>query len=352
VFGGQPPTFADFIRQSVGGALSSRGSVYRWAEARDLLAEHARSIRFRDGVVCPNPLYLANADSPAGRHRLDVLTGRSHGDLHLGNVLIPDIGGLQPTVDRFQLVDLDTYQPHGPLTTDPVFFLLSGVAHCLTNVPAHRWDAVRSAVLRPTQAGSSDPPFDLVSSVSAATTRTIRDLDDGLTGDWTIQFLLSTLAGALTFTAFCNLGPRRRAWFFRLAAECGRVLLYMLNEAVPDDAVSVDDLFPGPLAAVSQPDVREARLLPAADVDRLITQIWTLPANSEETDRLFRQAYSEIRHSLDARSVVAVLCQLHQDASRLLGPRANLPVPPAQPGLLDVPGPGLLRSRGAGHGVD
>lgn len=241
VFGGEPPTMADFVRHSVGGALSPRGSVQRWAGERGLLAEQARAVRFPDGLVCPNPMYLADIRSPAGNYRLDVLTGRTHGDLHLGNVLIPEGDSRYPPLDRFQLVDLDTYQARQALTVDPVCLLLSGIAHQLPGLPVDRWRAVGDALVDSTRTDRTEPPFDLIGAVFSTTVRTIRGLAAGLTGDWTMQYRLSTLATALSFTAYSMLGPHRRAWFFRLAAQCGLGLLDALNEPVADDPAQVAD---------------------------------------------------------------------------------------------------------------
>ena len=236
VFGHRQPTYAGYLRQLIGAPLSAHGSIRRYAEQLGLPGDQASSIRFTDGTVCPSPLYLISARSPLCRLRLDVLTGRSHRDLHLRNVLVPDTGRPQPALERFQLVDLDTYHPHFCLAVDPVFLLLSGVAHWLPQLPAHRWDAARQAVLRPWQVRDSGPPLDLPRAVLTATTQSINGLGRGLTGDWTTQFQLAVLATALSFTAFTDLGPHRRAWFFRLAAECGRTLLAAADVPVPGAA--------------------------------------------------------------------------------------------------------------------
>jgi hypothetical protein len=320
-FGDEPPTYAEYLRQAVGGPLSTRGSIYRYADERGLSGERARSIRFPDAVVCPNPLYLATAQSPLHRPRLDVLTGRSHGDLHLRNVLVPDIGGVRPAVDRFQLVDLDTYHPHRCLAADPVFLLLSGIAEWLPRLPAHRWDALRETMLHPARTVTAEPPFGLPGGVYATTTQAIQGLGKGLTGDWTTQYRLATLAGALAFTAFTDLGPRRRAWFFRLAAECGRILLDALKEPTSDDAVSLRNPFGGD---DPEPVRITAPTTSTTGVDCTVTRIWSGPVGSADMDGLFRQAYRQAREAVDAGIVLATVRQLYEDAVRLLGASAPI----------------------------
>ena len=242
-YAGSPPTYAEFLRQALSDPLSRRKSMHRYAEDHALAPDRVRAIRFPDGTICPNPLYLVFHQSPLDRLRLDVLTGHSHGDLHLRNVVVPDLGGGRPALDQFQLVDLDTYRRHRSLAADPVFLLLSAMAEWLPNVPGRRWDAVRNAILHPARTDAVDPPVDIARAVYGATVRAIRGLDSGLTGDWPAQFLLTTLATALSFTTFAGLGPTLRAWFFRLAAECGRSVISALNEPIPEDAISMGEMF-------------------------------------------------------------------------------------------------------------
>jgi hypothetical protein len=240
-FGGGPPTYADFVARAVDSSPVAYSSIRRYAEDRGLSPDRVRSIRFPDGMVCPNPLYLARPDSPLHRPRLDVLSGRGHGDLHLRNVVVPEVGG-RPVLHRFELVDLETYQRHRSLAADPVLLLLSGVARWLPAVPVEQWGELRDAIVRPAYLDRGGAPFDLVRSVYGGTVRAISGLGRGLTSDWTTQFLLTTLATSLSFTTFVDLGARRRGWFFRLAAECGRSVLTALDERVPDDAVPVGEV--------------------------------------------------------------------------------------------------------------
>ena len=83
----------------------------------------------------PNPYRLVAGD-PVVDRRIDYLYGRSHGDLHTDNVLIPWQRPRRPQPAAFWLIDLAGYRSDAPLTRDPVALLLSVIAREMPPKPA------------------------------------------------------------------------------------------------------------------------------------------------------------------------------------------------------------------------
>ncbi|WFE38630.1 hypothetical protein [Micromonospora sp. WMMD998] len=184
-----------------------------------------------DGGALPNPLRLAEPGGLFGDLTIRYLQGFAHGDLHGGNVLIPESvdGRLHP--GRFVLVDLESYESRAPLTRDPVVLLLSLLLPSVaprrdpdgewpSGLPRKQADALLRYLVRPDQRTPSQLPgalADLVRLTYEAGTAYAERY--GWRAEWRTQYLLSLAVHALVATTYDNLGPAGPSWCLRLAAS-------------------------------------------------------------------------------------------------------------------------------------
>lgn len=183
-----------------------------------------------DGETLPNPLRLAEPGGLFGDLIIRYLQGFTHGDLHGGNVLIPETvdGRLHP--GRFILVDLESYESRASLTRDPVVLLLSLLLPSVAprRTPDGEWpsalprkqaDALLRYLVRPDQSAPSQLPRALADLVrlthEAGTAYAERS---GWRAEWRTQYRLSLAVHALVATTYDNLGPAGPSWCLRLAA--------------------------------------------------------------------------------------------------------------------------------------
>jgi hypothetical protein len=294
----KPVEIWHFLRAGIGPELSSAGSIREWARPADLQAEVTTWIQLPGGpTVYPNPLALAHSTSPLGDARADVIFGRSHQDLHLLNVLVPQVRGEPAQLAGFQIIDLDTYSGHGPLSADSVFLLFSALARHLPSVPIEQWPGLLECVAGTHDSHPDGPLFNLIATV----TDRVRDAvtDQGWTEDWRLQFRLSSLALSTYFTTFTMLGPSVRWWFLQLAARLGRDLLSTLKLPVPDTGRALTNPFrdapEGQLAHAARPAVDRISAR-AASIDQRVALAWRLsladPAGAAEH---ITCAYKEIK---------------------------------------------------------
>lgn len=315
----------DFLRIETGAELASAGSVRIWADGAGLRPDTTRWFRFAAGepTVFPNPLTLAHATSPLAEFHIDAVVGRRHGDLHLLNILLPQAPGGQALLDSFQIIDLDLYTSHGPLTSDPLFLLYSALACHLPSAPAEQWAPLLDWVVNPAGGQPGGVLFDLVTT--AYTSMATAVAGRGWSGDWQRQQRLSGLALAVYFTGFSTLSPKLRLWFFRLAAHLGRRVLEDFGVPIATDAPVLAVSFPVvPAADVSGPKVPRP-VGPAAralQVDRLVARAWRCwPTDRAEAVRLLDDAVAEAKRLAgdDAETGRGWLDALLDDATQILG---------------------------------
>jgi len=184
--------------------------------------------------IVPDPLLLLGESSLGDREML-VHTGRSHGDLHLGNLLVPsDDRGTQP--GSYRLIDLSTYQATGPRSRDLAALLLSGVAHLWPELSRTNHEHLVDDVANfdGTFSKHQHPlVLDLIRGVPRAMTAHVANA--GFAHDWRVEFALGLLAAALRSTTHESLGPELRWWFVQLA---GRLTARYLD--IEEVTVSLD----------------------------------------------------------------------------------------------------------------
>ncbi|WP_206061640.1 hypothetical protein [Nonomuraea basaltis] len=229
-----------YLRAELGTRFAPGGKFHAWAQAGGLLEAEREWITF-DGEwvpeVLPNPLAMA-AGRIVGRHPVQHLRGFSHGDLHHGNVLIPEADADQPGAGDYWLVDLTTFRESAPLSRDPATLFHSIVATRVPLLPQAQEVLFRQLV------NGADKD-----NLIAAMLRTLHDasrqrlIPEDFGDDWRIQFLLSSMAAALTQCTFRDKDKQIKWWFFRLAARYGAAYLRATDSWNPHaESVSVLEL--------------------------------------------------------------------------------------------------------------
>jgi hypothetical protein len=246
---------------------------------------------------------------------------------------VPQASGSAARLGGFQIIDLDGYSSHGPLTSDPVFVLFSALARGMPALPPERWAGLLDFFTRPAEPRPSGFLFDLTATIFDTTSTAI--MGRGWTGDWRLQFRLSSLALGIYFTTFTRLSPKVRWWFFRLAARLGRDLLLELGVPVADQGLAVANPFSTPEAGRSRQAANEAdssarpavRDRPGAvPVDRLVARAWRCsPADRSVAITLLEAGHEEVERigrSGDPDAVATArdrLADLLDDTTQILG---------------------------------
>ncbi|MEU4745473.1 hypothetical protein AB0G02_34115 [Actinosynnema sp. NPDC023658] len=178
--------------------------------------EHDWLVIGDDKQAVPNPLVLLRDGTAVTR-----LLGRAHGDLHTGNVVVP-VAAL--AVDSpFRLVDLAKYEARAPLARDPVGFVLYVVTRVLRYLADSDKEAVSRLLTCPDverdEWVKKTPGWlaDLVESVRREAERWARAYVH--VTDWTPQWRLSLVGGALVLMARGSTRPADRMWLLRLAGR-------------------------------------------------------------------------------------------------------------------------------------
>ncbi len=232
-----PTTVADFLAAEVDNVGSVQSHVSAGPAAR------SPWLRTNGGPPVPNPLRLLAPDSLLATERLDILSGRVHGDLHGANAIMQP--GNIDRLDTFVLVDLATYSSAGQLGRDLVMMLLSATGRLLPDLPEVQQVYLLEAFVRPDLEPSGQLP-ELAVQTLRAVYRPASTLLDGYTKEsFRCQYLLSLVAHGLNHTAFIDLGVDRRWWFYRLAAYAARELLVELGRSsdIPAGAPHVDNAY-------------------------------------------------------------------------------------------------------------
>lgn len=215
-----------------GGALTS------WATSQfDDQVTTAPRLRFsQDGsdAVVINPLWLLGA-AVADDASFRFLEGRSHGDFHSDNILLPVDRFPDPT--KFALIDL-AGAGIGSISDDPANLLLSELERFLTTrehllAPLARWILT----------GEDGPaPLDLASVIelwkSIERVGTDFATSKGFGAEWRLQFWCSVMGSALVLASRDRLAERLRVWFFLLASIAATKISARVAPDVPDTPVA------------------------------------------------------------------------------------------------------------------
>ncbi|PSK66006.1 hypothetical protein B0E53_02043 [Micromonospora sp. MH33] len=182
-----------------------------------------------DGRALPNPLRLLDADGPLAPTTVLYVAGRSHGDLHGGNALIPVSPAGKLDAARFRLVDLSNFEHRAPLTRDLVALALSTILRHLPDLPARQADELLRCLIDPDGHQSSWLPPVLTPLVRAVHQLGI-NYAAGWVPQWRAQYRLSLISYALICTTFEDVEAPGRRWCLRLAGEAAEAYR---QEALP-----------------------------------------------------------------------------------------------------------------------
>jgi hypothetical protein len=255
----QVATVAAFLTAEMRDTFAPGGSVRRWGSRRGLLKDGRLWLSFPGAPdeVLPNPMTMAEPDHPLLRTtEIMSLVGRTHGDLHLDNVVVRRRPARDPR--DLQLVDLTTFEPSASLTRDPAMLLLAVVARALPDLPTDQRHALRRLI---TSTGGADdvslvPPYLAATVVAVTEAGRAAVLPNRLDAEWDAQFLLSLQAVALLHTTFDSVPPDDRCWFLLLAATAGAEFMRRRGLCQPGEpwSITCDDVAaPQPAAASRDP---------------------------------------------------------------------------------------------------
>jgi mRNA-degrading endonuclease toxin of MazEF toxin-antitoxin module len=232
---GRPMKLSAFIGIRLGDRLSPGRNLHTWLDARPGSGPDQLTVQLPDGSWAPNPVALATGGFD-GDLNVDAILGRAHGDLNLGNVLLPQ--RLQATdLVGFHLVDLAGYASSAPLTHDPAHLLLAVVGAELRELGAPARTATMWALLDAEERDTSRGSAVLLDTIREVTTvgRTWAK-PSGRVKDWRMQTLLSFVTAGLMNAGRTFYLPDEREWFFLLAAHAGALYLDSAGVPVPAGA--------------------------------------------------------------------------------------------------------------------
>ena len=208
------PTIGEHLRELLAPRLDSTGTVRRWAREHGLVTGEQATATTASVARFPNPYALVLGDHPSSARKIRVRYGRSHRDLHVGNILV----GLEP--GRFLLIDQARFHADWPLAFDPMYLLVTTVAHFLPGIasPDHRADLI--LLLVEPDSGLPrwvpKPLHDLVVAIMQAVLAAAPG--DNVVEEWRTELLLSLTACALVMTGRDLIAEPERLWFLELAA--------------------------------------------------------------------------------------------------------------------------------------
>ncbi|GAB3063366.1 hypothetical protein [Micromonospora schwarzwaldensis] len=184
-----------------------------------------------DGRLLPNPLRLAEPGGLFGDLPIRYLRGRSHGDLHGGNLLIPATVDGTPRPSTFCMIDLESYESWAPLTRDPSALLMSMVLRWVAprpgpdgawplGLPTRQAEPLLRYLVRPDQSPPSQLPRALADVVRLHHEAGMAYAEHGnWRPEWRTPHRLSLAAHALAATTYDNVRTDAAQWCFRLAAH-------------------------------------------------------------------------------------------------------------------------------------
>jgi hypothetical protein len=144
--------------------------------------------------------------------------GRSHGDLHVENVLVR----LRPQAarDDYRLIDLANHELAAPLARDPAHLLLHMVNRSLQWLGPGEREALREVLLDPASRRADQLPSWLGKTISGIYQAGEEWIEEsGFGPDWRRNRPLSVYAAALMVYVRRSTQPDERAWLASLAAD-------------------------------------------------------------------------------------------------------------------------------------
>jgi len=206
---------ATFFRRHLLDQMEPGGRLAGWAQRHQgeevVLAGEAKPL--------PNPFAVAQ-----GRYFSDAVVvtpflSRCHGDLHSDNALVR----VRPSIEAgdYYLIDTALYESSGPLTRDPVHFVLYIIARSMEAIKApSQQAALIDLLLDPLEGPAHLVPGWLAMLVQQVDAEAVAWVEPtGLALTWREQTYLSLTACAMLFLGRTSTREEDKPWFFRLAAR-------------------------------------------------------------------------------------------------------------------------------------
>lgn len=243
-----------FLRQELHSGGTGTGELEAWRRRAGLSGAHEPWFDAGDRHL-PNPYFLVEGHPELPDPEVSILSGLTHGDLHLDNIVVPVRRGVAAG-DTYRLIDLGAFRAEGPLSCDVAMLLLSALEPVVREpLPQVQRQALLDHVVDPRPEHAERLPPDAVRRVDCVV-ETAADVMAQWQEPWRDQLLLSVVAGALTFTTFSGLTPESRDWYVLLAAHAGGALLASRGYAGSGSARPSPPAAPGSGAAPAFPPVR------------------------------------------------------------------------------------------------
>ncbi|WP_405535635.1 tetratricopeptide repeat protein [Streptomyces sp. NBC_00075] len=230
----EPATVASLLTSELGDGFKTGGWLHDWALKRDLLTPDLLELP-GESEPLPNPWRLLAKDTPATRRRIHCLVGRTHGDLHGDNVLVPTYDGISDAA-QFRLIDLATYDARAPLSRDLATLLISLCWREIAESSAGTQSKFLTYLVRDKR-DKRDKRLDggmpgrvrkIIDALREPAFQFVVD-KHGDPEQWHTQLKVSLLAQAMLHSAYDSGTPDARRWCARLAGRLTRVLLGPLD---------------------------------------------------------------------------------------------------------------------------
>ncbi|MDG6106950.1 hypothetical protein Daura_28145 [Dactylosporangium aurantiacum] len=235
-------TVREFLRAHIGDQLAPDGRLHELARRHQ--GDHVRVAG--EAEPLPSPFALAKGEYFADAVTVPAIVGRTHGDLHSDNALVK----VRPfDTTAFFLIDTALYEQQGPVTRDPVHFVLYIIARAFETLSTSQCDALIDLLLDP-----DDGPHQLVPGWLDLVVRAVHDEavgwvhPTGLEPKWRLQTLLSIVGCAMLFLGRTSTPEAAKPWFLRLAARAAA----QFERAHPN--ASRRSAHPAPVAERTGPD--------------------------------------------------------------------------------------------------
>lgn len=246
-------TVRAFMKELLQDRLDDGTPLRDWV-ARDskLFEEPTDHLLFPDETKpLVNPFLLTKETRWGQRALRRAFFGKAHGDLNLGNILVPTGFGRR----SFILIDLARYSEAAPLARDPVQFLLCIVASRLAESGC---GSVERAALLRVLSDSKSSPGDLILPelwrVISAHRRFVPGWATSQLDEWAANRILALVACALMFCGREGVSEKDRTWFLRLAAHAATHYVEEQEAEEVKDPMEDPQAEPAPAVITEAPD--------------------------------------------------------------------------------------------------
>lgn len=227
--------------------LAKGGTISAWAAVHPGLLDNPRPWLLHEGIEVVNPFALALDPAMSKNRVVNVILGKSHGDLHPNNILVPR--RWRNTNDSmYWLVDLSRYSNHAPLGWDPVYLATTIIASILSSLSTYQ----RSELARlfvDSSSSCSDDALDGLHRILIAIDEA--GMDDAYKwstiSEWRKDALICKIVAGLVMSGRQIIPASVREWFFWTAAKAATELMRQWDLYHPHDAHRLPETLIEPL---------------------------------------------------------------------------------------------------------